>query len=295
MSNPFNSKVYKQEDDVELIQSCLNGSKQSLNVLVKKHQGYIYNVALKYFNAIADAEDATQEILIKIISNLGNYDSTKAQFRTWIYRITINHFLNTKKTPVEMRYEAGFENFFHVIDSAQDIELSKEEEEHMNLEIEEAKVTCMAGMIMCLDREQRLIYIVGEVFEIDHNLGAEIFEISTDNFRQRLARARKDLYQWMHKKCGLVNHENPCRCPKKTKGFIEKGYVNPKELKWHSDFSSRIHELSENNVNHLLNERDKIYSNLFQNHPFKNSKITTEKILSEILDNDKFSQSFDLN
>jgi hypothetical protein len=51
---------------------------------------------------------------------------------------------------------------------------------------------CMAGMIMCLDGEQRLTYIIGDVFEADHNLGAEIFEITPANFRQKLTCARKD-------------------------------------------------------------------------------------------------------
>ncbi len=293
--NPFNNKAYNQQDDVALIQSCLNGSKQALNTLVENYQGYIFNVALKYFNHIADAEDATQEVLIKVIANLGNYDANKAQFRTWLYKITFNHFLNTKKRPIEIRYEAGFENFFNAIESSEVVELTLDQENRMKWEIEEAKVACMAGMIMCLDREQRLTYIIGDVFEIDHNLGAEIFEITPDNFRQKLTRARKDLYQWMHNRCGLVNNNNSCSCPKKTKGFIEKGYVNPENFKWHSDFSNRIYELSENSVDNLLNERDKIYSNLFKQHPFKKNLITTEKILNEILSNDTFSKSFGLN
>jgi hypothetical protein len=207
----------------------------------------------------------------------------------------VNHFLNANKATTELRYETGFENFFKTIESSQVVELSEYEESNLKWEIEEAKVACMTGMIMCLDREQRLTYILGDVFEIDHNLGGEIFEISTDNFRQRLTRARNDLYEWMNNRCGLVNANNPCRCPKKTKGFIERGYVNPENLKWHSDFTKRIYELSENNVDLLLNERDKIYSNLFKQHPFKEHPITTEKILNEILSNDKFRQSFDLN
>ena len=286
MKSPFNSKTYSQQDDLVLIKSCLDGSKQALNALVEKHQGYIFNVALKFFNHVANAEDATQEVLIKVILNLGTYNPEKAQFRTWLYRITFNHFLNNKKTPVEMLYEPGFDNFFNIIDSSQVIELSDTEESQLKWQIEESKVAFMAGMIMCLDREQRLIYIIGDVFEIDHHLGAEIFETTPANFRQKLSRARKDLFEWMNNRCGLVNLNNPCRCPKKTKGFIEKGYVNPLELKWHSDFSSRIFELSENTVDDLLNERDRIYSKLFKQHPFKTNKVTTEAILDEILGNE---------
>jgi RNA polymerase sigma factor (sigma-70 family) len=295
MGSPLNSQTYSQQGDLALIKSCLDGSKEALNALVQNHQGYIFNVALKYFNHITDAEDATQEVLIKVISHLGTYNPEKAQFRTWLYRITFNHFLNTKKSPVEIRYESGFETFFQAIESVEVMELTDQEQRQMKWEVEEAKVACMAGMIMCLDREQRLTYIIGDVFEIDHTLGAEIFEITPDNFRQKLTRARRDLYEWMHNRCGLVNQANACRCPKKTKGFIAKGYVNPQNLKWHSDFLHRIYELSESSVDDLLNERDKIYSNLFRQHPFKKSAVTTDKILAEILNNDKFRHSFDLN
>ena len=295
MKNPFSVKTYPDRNDLELIQQIKSGSKDALNTLVKNHQGYIYNIALKFYNQIAEAEDATQEVLIKVISNIGTYNPDKAQFRTWLYRITFNHFLNYKKTDFEKRYEIGFEKFFDVIQSTPDEELSEEEINGMKYEIEESKIACMAGMIMCLDREQRLVYIIGDVFEIDHNLGAEIFETSPDNFRQKLTRARKDLFQWMNNRCGLINTNNPCRCPKKTKGFIEKGYVNPADLKWNSNYSQKIFELSENRVDNLLNERDKIYSNLFKAHPFKNSKVDSETILKNILNNDQFRNSFDLN
>ena len=63
------------------------------------------------------------------------------------------------------------------------MELSDSEAKQRALQIEESKVACMAGMLMCLDREQRLIYIVGEVFEIDHRLAGEIFAIKPANFR----------------------------------------------------------------------------------------------------------------
>jgi len=51
-------------------------------------------------------------------------------------------------------------------------------------------------------------------------VGGEVLEMTADNFRQCLARARRDLHSFMNGQCGLVNKDNPCRCPKKTRGFI---------------------------------------------------------------------------
>lgn len=294
MKNPFNSPAYSHEHDLTLIQEAKNGDRKALNRLLEHHQGYIYNVSLKFFNELDKAKDATQEVLIKVLSNLGSYDPQKSQFRTWLYKIAFNHFLNTRQSPFEQRYEMGFEKFFDVIQSTPDQELNVQEVNHLKYEIEEAKVACTAGMIMCLDRDQRLLYIIGDVFEIDHNLGAEIFDTTPANFRKRLSRARQDLYMWMNNRYGLVNENNPCRCPKKTKGFIERGYVNPDNLKWNSNILNKIKDLSEKEVDDLLLERDKIAQNLFREHPFKKPGITAEEVLDTILDNDKFSKEFDI-
>ena len=71
---------------------------------------------------------------------------------------------------------------------------------------------------------------MGELFFVPHDIGAEILAISKENYRQRLHRARCDLVNFMNKKCGIINKDNPCRCHKKLTGFIKKGWVDPVSL-----------------------------------------------------------------
>jgi hypothetical protein len=54
-----------------------------------------------------------------------------------------------------------------------------------------------------------LVYILGEIFGVTDVVGAELLEISRDNFRQKLSRARRDLHSFMQDRCGLVNAANP--------------------------------------------------------------------------------------
>jgi DNA-directed RNA polymerase specialized sigma24 family protein len=61
MKNPFHTS-YNDRDDIELITSAKDGSKSALEAVVKKHQHYIYNVALKMTLSPFDAEDITQEV-----------------------------------------------------------------------------------------------------------------------------------------------------------------------------------------------------------------------------------------
>ena len=110
----------------------------------------------------------------------------------------------------------------------------------------EAMLSCTSGMLLCLDREQRLTFILGAIFEVSDTVAAEVLEITPDNFRQRLARARRDLRNFMNDKCGLVNQANPCRCAKKTRGFIQAGYVDPKNLLFVRERIGEVREAAPN-------------------------------------------------
>ncbi|WP_167852249.1 RNA polymerase sigma factor [Hymenobacter elongatus] len=113
-----------------MIARALAGDHQSLSDLVKIHQPYIYNVALKMLNHVADAEDLTQEILVKLVTSLSLYNPVKGRFRTWLYRITFNHFLNLKKQPYEQAVPS-FEVLFSYIDNTPDAVLTPDEEQDL--------------------------------------------------------------------------------------------------------------------------------------------------------------------
>ncbi|WP_394749189.1 RNA polymerase sigma factor [Spongiimicrobium salis] len=282
MKNPF-AIDYPDIEDKELIQLGLNGDKKALQNLILRHQVFVYNLALKMSRNTEDAEDLTQEVFIKAITALSKF-KYKSSFRTWLYRITVNHFLNTKKRPSELVI-SDFEHYFQSIEAMPSYDLNEQEKEEWGDTIEEIRIRCTAGMLLCLSREQRMIYILGEMFEVDHKLGAEILEISPGNFRVKLTRVRKDLYNWMNKKCGLINKENPCRCSKKTKAYIKSGKVDPNHLKFNSQYRLKIGELSKKKAKDITNTVETLHKKIFQDHPLQNPKQTS-KIMDEVFNND---------
>src|SRR5260370_21408530 len=102
----------------------------------------------------------------------------------------------------------------------------------------------MSGMLVCLERRQRMGFILGEIFGVHSDLGADVMEISSDNFRQLLSRARRDLYQFMQNKCGLINSANPCRCAKKTRGFMQMSFLDPDNLQFMKTRLARIDQVA---------------------------------------------------
>lgn len=292
MENPFSVTNYSEQADLELVQASLRGNKQALEMLILRHQPFLYNVALKMTMSAQDAEDVTQEVLLKVITNLSQFQGRSA-FRTWLYRIAFNHILNMGKRSREDTI-SSFEGYGQFLDSIPNTELTQDEAVALKETVEEVKLSCMSGMLLCLDREQRLIYILGEIFRIDHRLAGDILEISPDNFRQKLTRARRDLYSFMNDKCGLVNKSNPCRCPKKTKGLVQIGIVDPERLQFNAQYVQRIHDLVPERAVKMLNTYEEQYQRLFCEHPFQMS-ARSARIVDDILNNETIKEIFDLS
>lgn len=276
MKNQFKNENIKTEDNI-LINQSLNGNKTALENLIKKHQNWIYNVALAMVSDSNDAADITQEVLIKLITKLGTFKN-ESNFRTWLYRITKNHFLNMKRGKYEIK-PISFAEFGEGLDQLPNENLSNYSYEVENkLLVKEAKISCMKGMLLCLDREQRMIYIIGELFEFKDTIGSEIMEISKENFRVKLHRAKKQLYNFMDNKCGLVNKNNPCRCAKKTAGFIKMGFVDPINLHFQKNTINNINNVIDKKVETYKSEVISEYQKLFQEHPFLQSPDKLESI-----------------
>ena len=282
MDNPF-SEQYSDYEDIVLVRLGTKGDKKALQNLIVRHQLFVYNLALKMTNNTQDAEDLTQEVFIKAITSLSKFEG-KSNFRTWLYRITVNHFLNSKKRKSEYSI-VDFESYFNSIDNMPSSDLNEQEENELKETIEELRINCTTGMLMCLSRDQRMVYILGELFNIGHNLGGEILEISPGNFRVKLMRARKDLYQWMNKKCGLINKDNPCRCSKKTKGYIKAGKVDADNLQFNTRFQSKIKHFSAKNAVEITNTVEELNRKVFQDHPMQ-KPIQASKIINEVFNHD---------
>ena len=251
------------------MQRARSGDRQAFEDLVRRHQAWIYNIAVRMLYHPQDAEDATQEILIKVLTRLSSFEG-RSSFRTWLYRMVVNHVLNAKRGRVEVRHESiDFSSYGAALDDTPDLELADPNgtSAETDLLVTEAMISCTSGMLLCLDREQRLTFILGAIFEVSDTVAAELLEISPDNFRQRLARARRDLRNFMNDKCGLVNQANPCRCAKKTRGFIQAGFVDPENLLF---VRERIREVREvvPKVYETINTLDGTCAEIFRRQPF---------------------------
>ncbi|MBV7328483.1 RNA polymerase sigma factor [Chloroflexi bacterium TSY] len=213
----------------DLVEQAKKGSQQALEEIVRQIQDDIYRLALKMLSHPEDAQDATQEILIRIITHLGSFrgDST---LKTWTYRVAANYLLTTRKRRAEQQPLTFAEFGDDLSDGLSDAPIPGTNAVEQGLLEEEVKLSCTQGLLLCLDRDHRIVYILGEILEIKSEQGGRILNITPAAFRKRLSRARQSIRSFMQQKCGLINESNECRCRRRVKRAIELGRIDPNHL-----------------------------------------------------------------
>jgi RNA polymerase sigma factor (sigma-70 family) len=266
--NPFRENTPDDTPDAVLVEQAQNGDRAALERLVLRHQAWIYNIAVRMVFHPHDAEEVTQEVLVKAITKLSTFKG-ESKFRTWLYRIAANHVLNMRRRRAETSVTT-FADYGAAINAIPDADMPDPKSVPVTLPllVEETKNSCTMGMLLCLDRKQRLVFTLGAILGASDSVGGEFLEMTADNFRQCLARARRDLHSFMNNQCGLVNTSNPCRCPKKTRGFIEHGHVDPQRLQFVPEHVERVRDVAGETVREIEDLVENKHAAIYREHPF---------------------------
>lgn len=272
MRNPFDPPSgLESPTDEMLVNAAQSGDRDALERLIRRHQHWLYNLIVRVIWRPDLAEDATQEVLIKIVTKLSTFEG-KSKFTTWAYRIAVNHATDQnrlKKNQAELT-PLSFSQMGGMIDNTPDFDPPARDQIGVDvpLIIEESKIGCMTAMLMCLDRRQRIVFTLGELFGVTDKQGAELLELTPANFRKILSRSRRDLYAFMNNKCGLINESNPCRCRNKTQAQINSGYVDPNTMKFVAEHQQRIVDVAQDRLHEIEDIVERAHAETWRQTPF---------------------------
>jgi len=260
----------------ELVEAARGGDRAALERLVRAVEDDVYGLAVRMLWYPADAEDATQEILIRVVTHLGSFRG-EAAFGTWVYRIAANHLLTARRRRAE-RAVLSFDDF--AADLAEGLDTPHDprgvDEE---LLAQEVKIGCTQGMLLCLDREHRLAYLLGEVFELPSDHAAYVLETTPAAYRKRLSRARERIRSFMQGHCGLVNPANACRCTRRIGRAIAVGRVDPERLLF------ATHPRRNPEVRAAVGEMERLHAAaaIFRSHPRYRAPGAAADAIAELL------------
>ena len=267
-----------------LAEKATAGDKEALEALVTGVQDLVFNLSLRMLGTFADAEDAAQDILLKMITHLSSFRG-ESLFTTWVFRIAVNHLKDYKKH-MFAHAPLSFEFYGDDIKNGkiQDIpDLTQNVEQ--DILAEELKMSCTNVMLQCLDTESRCIFILGTMFRIDSRIAGEILEMTPEAYRQRLSRIRKKMAGFLEQYCGAYGG-GTCRCRDRVNYAIQSRRLNPQQLDY-----TKTNEISAEtmlDVKHAMEEID----DLSQNFSFCKAYQSPEHmkcLVQELLNSAQFS------
>ena len=211
-----------------LARRAAEGDRDALTELVREIQHPMYRLALRFLGNPDDAQDACQEILIRIVTRLGTFEG-RSKFSTWAYTVAVRSLLRTRKRLYESGVH-GAEEYAAALDAGLADQDPTLEEAEYRLLSEEVRISCTYGMLLCLPREQRAAYLLADVLGLTDVEGAEILDCTREAFRQRVSRARRTIRFVIDNRCGLVDPANPCRCSRQIAAGEAAGLLDRKRL-----------------------------------------------------------------
>lgn len=198
------------------------GDRAALERVLRAVRPKVAALALRFFGCPHHAEDATQEAMLHLLTQLGRFEGRSA-FTTWVYRVVSNKFLSMARSKAEAG-SVSFEEF------EEDLTLpgaaAPPSPDH-ELVLAEIRIGCTLAMLLCLDRDARLAYILGEIVELDHRAAAEVLDCPADIYRKRLERARQRVTGLMQRRCGVFEEGNACHCDRRVEIARSRGHVHP--------------------------------------------------------------------
>ncbi len=267
-----------------LIAKATEGDKKALESVVASVQDIVFNLSLRMLGTFADAEDATQDILLKVITHLSSFRGESA-FTTWVFRIAANHLKNYKKH-MFAHHPLSFEFYGDDIENAkiQDIpDLTQNVEK--DVLAEELKMSCTNVMLQCLDMESRCIFILGTMFKIDSRIAGEILGITPDAYRQKLSRTRKKMAEFLAQYCGEYGHGR-CKCKERLNYAIQTHRLNPPQLDYMT--ATEIPLKTMYDVKNAMEDIDDLSQDFSFCKPYR-SPERTRQLIQEFLDSTQLS------
>jgi RNA polymerase sigma factor (sigma-70 family) len=200
----------------ELARRALSGDRRAVDQLVRGLQADVYGLALRMLWQPETAEDATQEILVRVVTRLSQYDF-RSQIKTWVYRVAVNYLLDVKKSPIERR-RLSFAELGD--DLTRGLSADGPADGEHSVLTEEVKIGCTLAMLQCLDREHRIAYVLGEILELEGPEAAQALGVEAATFRKRLERARDAVAAFTRQHCGLVSDAAACQCNRRVPAAV---------------------------------------------------------------------------
>ena len=175
----------------EIIESAANGDMNAFEEIYKTFSSTVYTVAMGITGHAQDAEEAAQEVFIKVFRGL-KYFKFNSSFGTWLYRITMNTAINIYRSRVRRGGETVNYDEAKVCSSAAP-DLSKEARDR------DHAVRLVSVLLKNISPNHRSCIVLREIEGLDYKEISAVLKIPLNTVRSRIKRGREAMIAYSRK------------------------------------------------------------------------------------------------
>lgn len=171
-------------DDAECVRRVQRGDIDSFEVLVRRHEKAIFNLAYRLLGNYDEAAEVSQDVFLSAFKSIHQFRG-EANFSTWLYRIGLNHASTRRKSlNSAQRRQLSLDGTEVIANSTVDPAKNFEDKE-IQQRVQQA--------LNSLDAEDARIILLRDLQDIPYDEVAEILDLPVGTVKSRLHRARQAL------------------------------------------------------------------------------------------------------
>jgi RNA polymerase sigma-70 factor, ECF subfamily len=178
----------------QVVGLCMNGDSGAWAQLVRTHHRRVYGLCYRFTGNPADAEDLTQDVFLKIYSNLASFDLTRGSLQVWITTMTRNLLVDNFRRTKNLRVTGSLDDGWESAEELRPIDrlTSKSPSPHESAAQKElAKM--VQNALARVSVELREAVILRDLQDLDYKEIAQVLGIPEGTVKSRISRGRAEL------------------------------------------------------------------------------------------------------
>jgi RNA polymerase sigma-70 factor, ECF subfamily len=180
------------------VAAARSGDRNALDQLLRRHYDRAHGVCRRLMGNGAEADDAVQETMIRVVRGLDSFDG-RSSFATWVYRIATNTSLD------ELRKRKRRPHL-HLVDDDGQSPQQVDDLAHRRVDSVVDRLSIDAALAALPD-DYRAAVVLRDVADLDYSEIAAILGIPVGTVKSRIARGRAQLVE------SLGNQDPPSERP----------------------------------------------------------------------------------
>lgn len=181
-------------DAAQMVRRCMDGDSSAWAEMVRTHHKRVYGLCYRFTGNPADAEDLTQDVFLKIYSNLASFDAGRGSLPVWIATMTRNLLVDNFRRTRNQRATGSLDEGWDVTDELKPVDRliaggPSQHDAAVRKELEKMVQAALAQVSV----ELREAVILRDLQDLDYKEIAQILDIPEGTVKSRISRGRAEL------------------------------------------------------------------------------------------------------